>query len=396
MLDVLLPSSSKKTGYGNAVKKRDEPSTEGYAHDGVVLVVDDENGPRQALRMLLKEFHDVYLASNVADALGTLSTTSVDVIITDLRMPQQTGVDLLRQVKETHPDIQVIILTGYGQLETAVKAVEYGAFAYLEKPFDNDALLKQVEMALARRRLERERRSLENLAIEANRFQTLGRVVAGMIHDLGTPLSVIGSHLEMMLHAPDRDDMEGRLRVMLSQVHHCGDIVRTTMNFLRNQPQQDAPFNLNDVLDTCIEVGRPFLHQQRVTVQRELSSDLAQCEGDFTLVRQAIVNLITNACQAMETQPEPREIRIRTWSEDSWACLSIQDNGPGIHAGDRRKVFDTFYSTKGEKGTGLGLAVVRNVMNRHGGEVSLGDTDGAGALFILKFPVASPSAPEAL
>jgi signal transduction histidine kinase len=352
------------------------------------LVVDDENGPRQALRMLLKEFYDVHLAPSVAEALKVVEQKDVDIIITDLRMPQQTGVDLLRQVKAAHPDIQVIILTGYGQLETAVKAVEYGAFAYIEKPFDNDALLRQVDMALAKRRQDSERRSLENLALEANRFQTLGRVVSGMIHDLGTPLSVIGSHLEMMIHCPDKGDTESRLQVMLSQVHHCGDIVRTTMNFLRNQPQTNAAFSLNDVLDACIEVGRPFLQQQRVTVRRDLSSSLGQCAGDFTLVRQAILNLITNACQAMEKQTEAKEIIIRSWAEEAFVCLSVQDTGSGILPENRQKVFDTFFSTKGEKGTGLGLAVVRNVMVRHGGEVLLGDGGGRGAVFILKFPAA--------
>ena len=386
MLDLLMPRLHKRLDLGKTVETKSDPPYTRTAPCATVLVVDDENGPRQALRMLLKEFYDVHLAPSVAEALKIVEQKDVDIIITDLRMPQQTGVDLLRQVKASNPDIQVIILTGYGQLETAVKAVEYGAFAYIEKPFDNDALLRQVDLALAKRRQDNERRSLENLALEANRFQTLGRVVSGMIHDLGTPLSVIGSHLEMMIHCPEKGDMENRLQVMLSQVHHCGDIVRTTMNFLRNQPHTNAAFSLNDVLDVCIEVGRPFLHQQRVTVRRDLSSSLAQCVGDFTLVRQAILNLITNACQAMEKQNEPKEIIIRSWSEDSFVCLSVQDTGAGIPPENRHKVFDTFYSTKGEKGTGLGLAVVRNVMHRHGGEVLLGDAGGRGAVFILKFP----------
>ena len=102
-----------------------------------VLVVDDENGPRQALRMLLKEQYEVFLAPDVPAALDIVDREPIDLVITDLRMPKRSGVELLREVKAAHPDVQVLIVTGYGQLETAMKAVEYGAFAYFEKPYDN-------------------------------------------------------------------------------------------------------------------------------------------------------------------------------------------------------------------------------------------------------------------
>src|SRR5690606_547027 len=91
-----------------------------------VLVVDDEYGPRKALRMLLKEEYDVHIADGAEPALEILRTEPIELVITDVRMPKVTGVDLLREVKEINADIQVIIITGYGQLETAMKAVEYG------------------------------------------------------------------------------------------------------------------------------------------------------------------------------------------------------------------------------------------------------------------------------
>lgn len=357
-----------------------------------ILVVDDENGPRQALRMLLKEDYDVAMASDVPMALALLDQQSFDLVITDVRMPRQTGVDLLREVKLRDPDIQVIILTGYGQLESAMKAVEFGAFAYMEKPFDNDHLLHQVHAALDKRNRELERRKLEQLALEANRFDLVGRVVSGMLHDLGTPLSVIGSHIELLQIDPDKSDVDGRLNIMHAQVNHCSDIVRSTMNFLRHHSQKPAPLNLNDVIQTCLDVGRPLLRRQHVEVGEELDPDLPSCLGDFVLIRQAILNLLTNACQAMQGQTEPQEIYIRTWSDGDQVCMSFADSGPGIPPENRRKVFDTFFSTKGKGGTGLGLAVVRNVMRQHGGDVTLADSPYRGALFVLTFPMAKPTA----
>ena len=148
-------------------------------------------------------------------------------------MPEKSGVDLLREVKQIDSDIQVIIFTGYGQLETAMKAVEYGAFAYMEKPFDNSVMLDMVRSAHAKHRQEKERRMFEKLALEASRFETLGRVVSGMMHDMGTPLTVINSHIELLLMKPDRDDLLKRLETMKSQVQYCADLARSTMNYLR-------------------------------------------------------------------------------------------------------------------------------------------------------------------
>ena len=157
------------------------------SHGASILVVDDENGPRQALRMLLKEEHDVLLASSVAEAMVVLAQTPIDIIITDIRMPTETGLDLLRKVRQHYPEVEVLILTGYGELDTALEAIEYGAFAYLEKPFDKDLMLQKIRACAEKHKQDQNRRALEYLALEANRFETLGRLVSGTLHDLGTP-----------------------------------------------------------------------------------------------------------------------------------------------------------------------------------------------------------------
>jgi signal transduction histidine kinase len=354
-----------------------------------ILVVDDENGPRQALRVLLKEEYDVRLASDVPAALRILDHEPINVVITDIRMPRQSGVDLLRIVRDTDPTIQVILLTGYAHLDTAMKAVEYGAFVYLEKPFDNETMLKYVQAGVEKNRREHERQIMEQLAIEANRFETLGRLVSGMMHDMGTPLSVIGGQIEMIMTNPARTDVIERLKTMYGQVKHCNDMVRSVMNFLRHEAQGITPFCLNNVVETCLEVGHPALRAHRVHAIKEFSPELASCMGDLVLVRQAILNLITNACHAMSHQSEPREITLRTWMEDDCVCLAVEDTGPGVPSEHHERIFETFFTTKGEMGTGLGLSVVRNVMRRHKGSVALVDKVGRGAVFVLRFPMAT-------
>ena len=339
--------------------------------------------------MLLNGEYEVLLASDVSKALKILQDDEVDLIITDIRMPQQSGVDLLRTVKENWPDIQVIFLTGYAHLDSAMKAVEYGAFVYLEKPFDNEMMLKYVRSGLEKGRQERERRIMEHLAIEANRFETLGRLVSGMMHDMGTPLSVIGSQIEMIMNNMNREDMMDRLSMMHSQVKHCSDMVRCAMSFLRHDSQGSAPFSLNSVAEMCLEVARPSTRNLSIRVVTDFEPEIGSCMGDLVLVRQAVLNLITNACHAMSGQTEPRELSLKTWIEDGHACFSVEDTGPGVPAEHRERIFDTFFTTKGEMGTGLGLSVVRNVMRRHKGSVTLVESPGRGAKFVLRFPLAT-------
>ena len=351
-----------------------------------ILVVDDENGPRQALRMLLKEEYTVEMAASVAEAMTVLEKKPIDVIVSDIRMPTETGLDLLRKVRAQFPDVQVIILTGYGQLDTAMKAVEYGAFAYLEKPFDNNVMLDKVRACMQRHQHEEDRRALEFLALEANRFETLGRLVSGTLHDLGTPMTVLSNHLELLMEEPEGKPILSRLETMRSQVEHCTDLVRTTMNFLRQSPETSTAFSMNEAISLCVDVATPLFKRMRIECSLSLGENLGATRGDIVLVRQAILNLINNACQAMEEVEGQRVLTISTWRDAKKVYLSVQDSGPGVPLDQRDRIFDTLYTTKGNDGTGLGLVVVRNVMHRYGGEVFLAEDNDRGAQFILVFP----------
>lgn len=382
-----LGGSILGTHNADGAAPRDCPLERDPGERGQVLVVDDENGPRQALRLLLNEEFDVYLVAEAEKARRLLEERPVDVVITDVRMPKESGIDLLKWIKENQRETEVIILTGYGELETAMKAVEYGAFAYVEKPFDSAVMMKHVREAVESRRKEAARRRLEELALEANRFETFGRFVSGMLHDLGSPLSVIRSLSEFLQHDPGSPETETRLKLLQRQVDHCNDIVRSAMTFLHHRAQQFASLDLNQVVQASLEVAMPVLTRQAVSVTRELAEPLQACKGDFVLARQAVLNLIVNACQAMENLPGQRQLLLRTVEEAGYACLAVEDNGPGVPPEDRSKIFNSFYTTKGPSGTGLGLAAVKNIMQRHQGEVTLRQSTWGGAAFVLKFPV---------
>lgn len=352
-----------------------------------VLVVDDENGPRQALRMLLKETYTVHVVDGALEALKTLEEFPIGVVVSDIRMPKVTGVELLQMIHERYANVQVVIMTGYGELETAMKAVEYGALAYLEKPFDSHKMLDTVASAYARHTDEKERRALEDLALEASRFETLGRLVSGTMHDLGTPLTVLNSHLELLSMNPNRDDIAKRVETMRSQVAYCSEITRNTMDFLRHEKGVHGPLELNGVVEAAYAVAKPYLRETNVKCVLDLDVEIPQVDAEVVLLRQSIMNIMNNACQAMTGQDENRELHIRSFTEGDTVVLELEDTGPGIPETLRNRIFEMFYSTKGEQGTGLGLGVVSNVMRRCGGSVDLVEApQGVGACFRLTFP----------
>lgn len=356
-----------------------------------VLVVDDENGPRQALRVLLNEYYEVRTADNVLAALRVLQEEPIDVIVTDIRMPNGTGIDLLRAVRQMNADIQVILLTGYGQLSTAMEAMEHGAFAYLEKPFDHQVMLDKVRSSLEKRYIEKERRSLERIAMEANQFETLGHIVSGALHDLGTPLSVLGSHLEMLLVRPTEEELNRRMPTMRDQVQHCNDLVRNTMGLIRHHPTSYDLVSLQEVARVCIGIARPLTTTNGIAVRWDAQATCGAVVADMVQVRQAVLNLMYNAVQAMQDQETPRELLLEVFEQDDMACIAVEDSGPGVGPAHQGRIFDALYSTKGEQGTGLGLAVVRTVALRHNGSVHLEQEQGRGARFVLRFPLHVPT-----
>ncbi len=198
---------------------------------------------------------------------------------------------------------------------------------------------------------------------------------------------MIDSYIELIQSDPERKNIERKLDVMHEQAKLCTDLIRSAMNFLRHESGRVGPVNVNEAVEACIHVSSPVLSRHQVVLTQELQSNLPLVKGDYVLIRQAVLNLIMNAVQAMESQDDPREIHLRTWNDEKSVWFSVQDTGPGIPESLRERIFEAFFTTKGTKGTGLGLAVVKYIMSKHDGEVFLDDSGLQGAQFALRFPI---------
>ena len=115
-----------------------------------ILVVDDEQGPRESIRMILKDEYDVYTASDGEEALKKLMEKEIDIVAMDIKMPKTNGLELLQNIKKSVPDVEVFLITGYPSLETAMEALKFGAYDYVLKPFDKEVVRDVVRRGILR------------------------------------------------------------------------------------------------------------------------------------------------------------------------------------------------------------------------------------------------------
>ena len=185
-----------------------------------VLVIDDEMGPRESLRMLLKPSYTVHTADSVEKGLQLLTEKRPDAIVMDIRMPGTTGIEGLRKIRQIDPHLSVIMLTGFGALETAKEALRLGANDYISKPFDAREMREVISRNVERTRVHRttenaageikelNSRLLEELA-QKERLASLGQASAEFVHDIGNPLTIVWGYVQLLAKKLEESERNG-------------------------------------------------------------------------------------------------------------------------------------------------------------------------------------------
>lgn len=284
---------------------------------------------------------------------------------------------------------------GHGDLSYRVIVPRGGGeFARLAQEFNRmaDSLAEQRERAAReaeeRLRLERELRHSERLA-------SVGRLAAGVAHEMGAPLNVIDARAEQLLTKRDAapEARERNLQIIRRQAARIGHIVRQLLTLARPYHLRRAPLDLNALLRETLEAVEANARGARVLIEHAACEDALTIEADADFMRQVFINIFTNALQAM-----PNGGRLRVACSDGAAPdgapfvrVEISDTGPGIARELLPHIFDPFYTTKDVgSGTGLGLAVARRIVEEHGGSIRAANREGiAGATFTVCLPAAA-------
>jgi signal transduction histidine kinase len=376
-----------------------------------ILVVDDEPRALELVVRTLRKMGKVATASSADEAMTRIAGERFDLVISDQRMPGMTGVDLLSEIAQRNERCGRILLTGYADLDATVQAINRGrVHAYLHKPCSPDELKVVVSGVLERVQLAQENARLLSVVTEqknelaqtlgslqeaqqkivhGERLAAIGQMIAVIVHDLRTPLSVVRSAgAETARIGRDRTDTEiAELGdEVVAESDHMQRICSDLLEVTRASGGGLAPvaLALDDFVTDALAHLVEGASQQGVVVELDLQARSA-VPLDADRMRRALRNLAQNAIEAM---PEGGLLRIETRCENGSAVVSVVDNGPGIPDAIRDRVFDPFVTSGKAGGSGLGLAIVRKVVEDHGGAIAIGKPEGGGTAFHLTLPAA--------
>ena len=235
-----------------------------------------------------------------------------------------------------------------------------------------------------------ERVALQNAARQSERLAALGTLAAGIAHEINNPLGIISSRIELMLLEAQSEPLPQPVIEDLMTVHRHAErvarIAQGLLSFARQSPSERAPVDINRVVDDALVLARGQITKVGVTIDTSLAPGLPPVRGDASALGQVIVNLLTNARDAM---PEGGELRIETAiapGAPGWIQVTVSDTGRGMNAATLARIFDPFYTTK-STGTGLGLSISYGIVRDHGGTITAQSTEGAGATFVIRLPV---------
>lgn len=379
-----------------------------------VLFVDDEREILNSLkRMLRAEPYVSLFAQSGQEALDLLDTESVHVIVTDLCIPEMDGLALLKQVEQKYPDIIRLVLSGHGDRDSILGAINRGnVHRYILKPWDNTELKLIVRQAIDLFNLQEERRDLLNKLEEYNRLlekrvkertgqllaiesqAEIGKYASQIVHNMNNPLQVIYGGLEladMMMsdENPDSKALRERLHVIKSSALDLKEIIASILIHAMDKAlHKTEQININQIIERELDFFELNpIYKYKIEKHVDLSDNLPSIVGNSIQIKQIIDNLVKNAIDAMEHSPEKR-LTIETRSEGNAVAITISDTGEGIAEEDLVGIYSPDFTTKPiGKGTGLGLASVKTMVDAYSGDIQVESMKGEGTTFTVRIPV---------
>jgi signal transduction histidine kinase len=394
---------------------------------GTLLIVDDEEGPRQSLKVVFKDDYDILMAQDGLTAIHLAQNNKIDVAVLDIRMSGMSGIEVLERLKFVDPNLEVVMMTAFETTDTMRQALRLRACDYINKPFDVSTMRAAVANAMQRRTLEGEIHTnaeklqgllsqLQDERIEEQMARTRGEIYASIIHDINGPLTVISGFIQLMnqrigdadrLDVEDLEFIKDRLKTITRQVTSCIEISRRYLGFLRRQSDDAPRVGVNQLFTDLSHLAR--VHPSRQTHQFTLHPlpENVAVQMNGTDVIQVLLNLTVNAFQcasqphtvevegrvlqapldltAFKDGPHDRLLNVEKFENTApLLALSVRDTGPGIPPEILPKIFQPYFSTKGSRqGSGLGLNIVQRLVKEAKGALHVHTQVGHGTTFTV-------------
>jgi signal transduction histidine kinase len=366
-----------------------------------ILVVDDEAPIRMLWQRFLTRWGYVHtLAENGQEALDLLRATPYQLVVTDLTMPVMSGQELIRILRREQPEVEIVVTTGHGTIEVAVELMKAGVFDFITKPisFNHAELIIKKCLDQVRSRRENERLRQVNRDLEAlNRVKE--KFIAITNHELRTPVSVLSNVIEILGQELKGNELEPLVRMMERSARQLTEIVSQMHEISGSKSQRlDLQLSQFPLSNVCKEVVDEFAltlqrrkHRVRIDVPEELL-----LTGDRARFKKVVRELVQNA---IKFTPDGGELFLSGQAAaDRCMKLKVRDTGIGIPKEHLDHIFDLFYEAGDTRhhhtsqdeflggGMGVGLAIVRDIVVAHGGELQVTSEPGKGSTFTVVVP----------
>jgi signal transduction histidine kinase len=366
-----------------------------------LLLVDDETAFRNTLakRLMRRGLHALQ-ASDGETCLAKLAKQPVDVVVMDVMMPGINGIDALSKIKKQYHETEVILLTGNANTQDGVEGIKSGAFDYLTKPVEFEHLLGKIVQAYDKIISNREQKAakeykarIEQQMIATERLAALGTLSAGVAHEINNPLAIINEsagYLRTVLQKKDLADFPYRASFdkALEKIETGVKRARTITHQLladvgKNEPVL-AEIDMQALVNETVRLIRRDADNKKIRVNIEAEQNQGTLWADPDQIRQILINLLSNAIHATN---EGGDVTVRFQLTDTGVTIDIIDSGTGIPKENLNRIFEPFFSTKAPgKGTGLGLFVSRDIVEKMGGQLTVESQLGQGACFRIFIP----------
>ncbi len=399
-----------------------------------ILIAEDNTVSQKLLNKIVRQMgHNAILAKNGKEALEMLKKNNISMVITDWMMPEMDGVTLCRKIREAEFSsyIYLILLTAKDSRKDALAGFKAGSDDYIIKPFNHDELKAKIRVGERIIKLEDEHKKAGVQLVQSEKMASIGQLAAGVAHEINNPTGFVSSNLKTLSdYQNDITSLVIEYRKLVTDLNDCGlkdnypsAIARQVERIENHEKEIDIDFimeDINELIGDCKEGTdrikkividlKDFAHPgenklKNTDINKGIETTLSVVwnelkykarikkeYGDLPVIKcypqqlnQVFMNILVNAAQAME---EHGEIGISTIQDNGCIQIKISDTGTGIAKENLTKIFDPFFTTKDVgKGTGLGMNVAYNIIQKHNGTINVESTLGKGTTFTIRIPV---------
>jgi signal transduction histidine kinase len=348
--------------------------------------------------------YHVRTAENGVEALRIFKDERPPIVLTDIKMPEMDGIELLRRLKKISPDTEVIMITGHGDIDLAIKSVKYEATDFVTKPINDEvleiALNRAQERIAMRQKLNEYTHNLEQLVedktqklVEAERLAAVGQTVAGLSHAIKNITGGLKGGafvLEKGIELGDQKYLLQGWEMIKGNVDKITNLSLDLLNYAKATDLNLQAYDPNQPAQEVIDLMRPRAQKLGIELVSDFSQNLNACHLDSDLMCRCLLNLVTNAIDACindDPGTPDKMVTVRTKKTRGWGVeYQVLDNGCGMNSKTKKNIFKRFFSTKGSEGTGIGLMITKKIIDEHDGEIEVESKEGTGSKFLIRIP----------